>query len=245
MNPIAGRSPLPHRLSPAPRLKPPKPDLVGDQVQLSRPLLNEEPEGDGKFLGLGPGALLGIAAFGAVVGATQMFPDATMSVVCDVQIGLATGAFSNLQDPVLQERTEDAVDAVRPHFSEQLNLRHKVLDTPIANAAACPNGKLYFTRGLLEQLNDNELIFVAGHEVGHVYHQHAFQEPEANQTERQQNHAQEREADIEGVRVLEELGLSTDIAKDTLTKIAFGSQGSHTHPSLRNRLENIDNYVEQ
>lgn len=51
------------------------------------------------------------------------------------------------------------------------------LNSPIINAFALPGGKVFITRGLMEQLeNEAELAAVLGHEVGHVNAEHIGQQ---------------------------------------------------------------------
>lgn len=54
-----------------------------------------------------------------------------------------------------------------------LEYHFKVLDSPVVNAFAVPGGYIYFTRGILAQLNNEaELIGVMGHEMGHITARH-------------------------------------------------------------------------
>jgi predicted Zn-dependent protease len=62
--------------------------------------------------------------------------------------------------------------------SERPDLRYKVvmLNSPLVNAFALPNGNLYVTRGLLAVANDSsELAAVIAHEMAHVSARHAIQ----------------------------------------------------------------------
>lgn len=62
--------------------------------------------------------------------------------------------------------------------SERPDLRYKVtlLNSPLINAFALPNGNLYVTRGLLAVANDtSEIAAVLAHEMAHVTARHAFQ----------------------------------------------------------------------
>lgn len=62
--------------------------------------------------------------------------------------------------------------------SERPDLRYKVtlLNSPLVNAFALPNGNLYVTRGLLAIANDtSEVAAVLAHEMAHVTARHAFQ----------------------------------------------------------------------
>ena len=53
----------------------------------------------------------------------------------------------------------------------------KVLDTPVVNAFAVPGGYVYFTRGILSNLNSEaELACVMGHELGHITARHSAQQ---------------------------------------------------------------------
>lgn len=62
--------------------------------------------------------------------------------------------------------------------SERPDLRYKVimLNSPLINAFALPNGSLYVTRGLLAVANDSsEIAAVIAHEMAHVSARHALQ----------------------------------------------------------------------
>ncbi|MFC3690814.1 M48 family metalloprotease [Chenggangzhangella methanolivorans] len=62
--------------------------------------------------------------------------------------------------------------------SERPDLRYKVtlLNSPLINAFALPNGNLYVTRGLLAVANDSsEVAAVLAHEMAHVTARHALQ----------------------------------------------------------------------
>jgi len=71
-----------------------------------------------------------------------------------------------------------------PHAKrlERLTARHKVIDgyefdfnvylSPEANAFAMANGTIRIYSGLMEMMTDGELIFVIGHEIGHVVKNH-------------------------------------------------------------------------
>lgn len=51
-----------------------------------------------------------------------------------------------------------------------------LLNTEVVNAFALPGGKVFFTRGLAEQLtNEAQMAGVLGHEIGHVTAQHGAQ----------------------------------------------------------------------
>jgi predicted Zn-dependent protease len=55
-----------------------------------------------------------------------------------------------------------------------LEYHFRILDSPVINAFAVPGGYIYFTRGILAQLNNEaELVGVMGHEMGHVTARHS------------------------------------------------------------------------
>ncbi|EWY41187.1 metalloprotease [Skermanella stibiiresistens SB22] len=54
-------------------------------------------------------------------------------------------------------------------------LDFKVYLTDDVNAFAMPDGSVRVFSGLMDQMGDDELLFVIGHEIGHVYHGHALE----------------------------------------------------------------------
>lgn len=51
----------------------------------------------------------------------------------------------------------------------------KLIDTEEVNAFALPGGHIYVTRGLYQQYHDdNQLLFVMGHEMGHIEARHSI-----------------------------------------------------------------------
>jgi len=64
-------------------------------------------------------------------------------------------------------------------ISHRPNLQYhfRVLDSPVINAFAVPGGYIYFTRGILAQLNNEaELTGIMGHEMGHITARHSVQQ---------------------------------------------------------------------
>ncbi len=58
----------------------------------------------------------------------------------------------------------------------ELDWEFTLLNTDVINAFALPGGKIFFTRGLAEQLSDEaEMAGVLGHEIGHVTARHGNQ----------------------------------------------------------------------
>ncbi len=71
---------------------------------------------------------------------------------------------------LIQERGKEmGLISHRPN----LEYHFRILDTPVINAFAVPGGYIYFTRGILAQLNNEaEMIGVLGHEMGHITARH-------------------------------------------------------------------------
>ena len=59
------------------------------------------------------------------------------------------------------------------HHHDGLELNFKVYLSPQVNAFAMADGTVRVYSGLMDQLNDDELLFVIGHEIGHVRHEHS------------------------------------------------------------------------
>ena len=63
---------------------------------------------------------------------------------------------------------------------QNINYEFYALDTKGLNAVSLPGGIIFVYKGLLDKLNDEELAFVLGHEVGHVAAKHAIKQLQAN-----------------------------------------------------------------
>jgi len=67
------------------------------------------------------------------------------------------------------------VEGVEPGVP-QLEWEFTLLDSPVINAFALPGGKVFFSRGLAEELdNEAQMAGVIGHEIGHVTARHGNQ----------------------------------------------------------------------
>ncbi|MCX5714275.1 MAG: M48 family metalloprotease [Candidatus Omnitrophica bacterium] len=66
--------------------------------------------------------------------------------------------------------------------SDRQTVRYEfnILDNKELNAVSLPGGFIYINKGLLDKLNDDELAFVLGHEVGHVAAKHAVKKIQAS-----------------------------------------------------------------
>ena len=149
----------------------------------------------------------------------------------------------------------------RPDESYQVT----ILNSPVVNAFALPNGRLYVTRGLLALANDaSEVAAVLSHEIAHVTLRHASQrnEMQARSTLLKQvaedvlndaqqaavvqdqarsslanfSRAQELEADQTGVRVLARAGFDPYGAHRFLIALERSGSGSKTDGSGTERM---------
>lgn len=99
------------------------------------------------------------------------------SAVTQEQARIAAAYGGVYQKPDLERRLNAISDQLAA-ASERPDLRYKVtiLNSPLVNAFALPNGNLYVTRGLLAVANDSsEVAAVLAHEMAHVTARHASQ----------------------------------------------------------------------
>lgn len=78
------------------------------------------------------------------------------------------------QDSPYQQRLDRITEKLRSY--EGHDLQFKVYINKDINAFALPNGDIRVYSGLLDKMNDDEVLFVIGHEIGHVMLGHAKSE---------------------------------------------------------------------
>ena len=109
-----------------------------------------------------------------------------------------------------------------------------------------PDGHIYITRALSDRLDDNEVLGVALHEVGHHVLQHYRRFPVTKTTvlfpnAQQVIHSLEYEADafatLESLRVTKTAGTDTALIK--ITGEGMSEIETLTHPSTKNRVYRI------
>ena len=62
-------------------------------------------------------------------------------------------------------------DKLSPCASLPYPIKTYIIDTKEPNAFAMPSGKIYITKGMLQEIkNENELVGIIGHELGHFKH---------------------------------------------------------------------------
>ena len=70
------------------------------------------------------------------------------------------------------DRVRDIVRRVAPPYVDQNKLRVYVIDNKEWNAMAMGNGAIWVFRGIMDDMSDDELAIVVGHEVAHYTHEH-------------------------------------------------------------------------
>jgi Zn-dependent protease with chaperone function len=71
------------------------------------------------------------------------------------------------------ERVRRLVDRLAPPYVGQNGLRAYVIDNKEWNAMAMGNGAIWVFRGIMDDMSDNELAIVVGHELAHYTHEHS------------------------------------------------------------------------
>lgn len=102
----------------------------------------------------------------------------------EIQIGLEGATkleneYGLWNNPIQLERI-NRIGRSMINVTERRNLNYsfKIVNVDKVNALAFPGGFIYVTRGLLHQVNDQELAFVMGHEIAHVAKRHSIQQME-------------------------------------------------------------------
>jgi len=86
-----------------------------------------------------------------------------------------------LQDSVSQARLQ-SVGRRLAQVSDRKDIDYKfsILTDKELNAVALPGGFIYINKGLFDVINDDQLAYVMGHEVGHVAARHIVKKLQAN-----------------------------------------------------------------
>ena len=71
------------------------------------------------------------------------------------------------------DRVRGIVRRVAPPYVDQTKLRVYVIDNKEWNAMAMGNGAIWVFRGIMDDMSDNELAIVVGHELAHYTHEHS------------------------------------------------------------------------
>jgi Zn-dependent protease with chaperone function len=70
-------------------------------------------------------------------------------------------------------RVRRIVRRLAPPYVDQSKLRVYVIDNKDWNALAMGNGAIWVFRGMMDEMSDNELAIVVGHELAHYTHEHS------------------------------------------------------------------------
>ena len=71
------------------------------------------------------------------------------------------------------DRVRGLVRRVSPPYMDQSKVRVYVIDNMEWNAMAMGNGAVWVFRGIMDDMTDNELAIVVGHELAHYTHEHS------------------------------------------------------------------------
>ena len=71
------------------------------------------------------------------------------------------------------DRVRGIVRRVAPPYVDQSKLRVYVIDNKEWNAMAMGNGAIWVFSGIMDDMSDNELAIVVGHELAHYTHEHS------------------------------------------------------------------------
>jgi Zn-dependent protease with chaperone function len=74
------------------------------------------------------------------------------------------------------ERVRRIVHRIAPPYLDRSQLRVYVIDNKDWNAMAMGNGAIWVFRGILDDMTDNDLAIVVGHELSHYTHEHSRQQ---------------------------------------------------------------------
>jgi predicted Zn-dependent protease len=123
--------------------------------------------------------LLGLAASASAISTEE-----------EIRLGAeAAGRFEReyglVNDPAMQGRLNRIGQRLLTNAERKdLPWRFGVINIDAFNAAAFPGGFIYATKGLMQAMNDEELAFVIGHEIGHVDNRHSIKQLESAQMRR-------------------------------------------------------------
>jgi predicted Zn-dependent protease len=170
-----------------------------------------------------------LALVPAVVRALALVLFATSTVACTTLPELASSSswrrWSSqhggvLDDPTMQARADRALAPLLA-VESQLSLAIRVLDDDDAAAFAWARGDLFVTRGLVELLDERELLAAVAHEVGHL----------VARTRGDRDPRDEAVADAIGRELLVRVG----VAPEAMTRMLLRLE-SQSRPVLAQRL---------
>ena len=213
----------------------------------------------------------------AVSAGTNLFRAASIS---DAQLSSMSAQLRNRED-----KTNQVAPANSP-YTRRLNklmanlksvngipLSYKVYITKQVNANAAPDGSVRVFSGLMDIMNDNELRFVLGHEIGHVAYGHSkgrlrtayvtaavrdsvgaygagsilsdsvLGQLATNFVNAQYSQSNELEADQYGLKFLHDNGYPLNAAITCMSKLQGSGGFFSSHPSSKERISKLQKTI--
>ena len=78
--------------------------------------------------------------------------------------------YGTVKDAAMLKRVRTLGKKIAAQGTRKLTYHFGILNSKEVNALAFPGGYIYFTKGIVDYMDDELLAFVAGHEVSHVEH---------------------------------------------------------------------------
>lgn len=136
-------------------------------------------------------------------------------------------------------------------------LNYQIYSSATINAVAMANGCVRINTGLMDKMNNDEILAVLAHEIGHIALDHkrkAFQashqietSPDTHEVfiivDKQFSYQQEIEADNYALALLIKQGIKPDILLTMFSKLNQSTDAKSAHPPLAFRRQNIINKI--
>ena len=175
-----------------------------------------------------------------------------LQIICTFALLAVMGCASNLSHSLWvqehgglasAENQDWAYRIAQPLLSRysvrQQKLTVQVLDSDVPTAFGWPDGRIYVTRGLLAVLDDEEILAVIAHELGHLLDRGRLDGVMGLQGCRRSLDGEIR-ADALGAELLRQAGISTTAMPRMLERLCMQDQWTpQCRDLLRRRLESL------
>lgn len=173
-----------------------------------------------------------------------------------------------IDNKIIQEYVEGIAGRITPYMGRNFEYEYYIVDDPTLNASAYPGGKIFINTGaILGTDSEAELAGIIGHEIAHAVFSHGYKRvaqstllsnlqntniPFAsflveltNKTHSRQN---EKQADVVGTRILNELGYAADGLRNFMFTLAQSegertTQWNDTHPASVERVRYLERLI--